>query len=163
MKEKTCIIALSFGDRNETKDYDHLNYSNWQLAKIASNKRLPVIAQWEIAKIMETSFKNHPIKKIEPTKGKYLDSYEVLEKAKDAMNELGFTEAIILCHQDHLFRVKMIAKKLGIEISRSFFLGLLALQISYDPYSTQWWTRKRFYFWLREIPVYVLLFIKRQI
>lgn len=157
--KKTCVIVLSFG---MGEGQDNYGASNWELAKIASRSDLPVIAQWEIARLMKKEFFKPALISIERDGEKYLDSYDVLIKAKGHMKEQGFTEAILLGHQDHLMRIKLIAKKMGIKISNSLDTKLNP-NIPYDGKSTQWWTRNRFLFFMREILVYPLLFLKRQI
>ena len=163
MEKKTCLIALSFGMcawRNNFGNINNFGLSNYWIAKTAFELKIPTIAQWEIATIL-TQMGDNPEARIEKQEGKYLNSYEVLIQAKKHMEELGYEDAILLGHQDHLPRIRLIAKKMGIKINGSNVFK--DLSIPYDKRSTQWWTHNRFFFLSREIAVYIMLYLKRQI
>jgi len=151
-QQKTCLIALSFGMGIGEGNY---GISNYYLAKAASEQDLPVIAQWEIARVMKNNF-HKTAKSIELDVGKdYINSYEVMVMAKKYMEELGYIDAVFLSQKDQLVRVKLIAKKLGIKESHK-----INIFIPCDSQSTQPWTRNRLVFLLREIPTYIIYYLK---
>lgn len=163
MEKKKCLIALSFGSgTGVSSDISTIQFglSNYFMAIIAAEiSNLPTIAQWEIARIMDRLGKP-AVKSIEREGDKYLDSYDVLMAAQREMKKLGFDEAVLLGHKDHLPRIRLIAKKLGIKTSKITFSYNT---IPYDKSSTQWWTRSWILFWPREILVYIFMFLKGQI
>lgn len=140
---KKCILALSFG---AGKNYGITNQS---IARLVQARKDPVIAQYEIAMILQQNkihHRNLEIIKEEP--GEYLDSYKFLKEAKVIMNQKGYTDVILLGHQDHLPRIRKIAEKMGMTI-----IETVKHHLPYDPRSTQWWTRNKFLFCSREIIV----------
>lgn len=154
LKTGQVVIALSFGCLEGGPG----GKSNEALAvitrSIASAYHLPAIAQWEIADSILGFPKEYKVRK-HHVEGKYLDSYEVLLQAHLRCNSMAWFKAIILAHPDHLWRCVKIAERLGFEV-----LTIGTGCVPYDPKSTQWWTRGKFRFILREIPARFLYLLK---
>lgn len=152
--KKTCVVVLSFGMGSALDCYGK---SNLAIAKLVSTLKFPIIAQWEIADLLEFKYDVSIFRRIEK-EDKYLDTYAVLLAAKQTMLKFGFTEVIYCGHQDHLPRIRKIAEKLEIVESkiktRNFF-------IPYDVDSTQWWTRSKFLFKSREIAINIYYLFKK--
>ncbi len=152
---KECLIALSFGMGRKK----HYGKSNYRICLEMIDLNIPIIAQWEIANLLKQLGNKSIVVSVGQNEGEYLDTYAVLKKAKKVMDGLGYLEAILVGHQDHLPRIKMMAKKIGIKISNRE----IKANIPYDTKSTQWWTRNRHIFLSREILVYILSFLRGQI
>lgn len=144
-----CLVILSFG---MGKGADNYGDSNEALAKIAAETGLPIIAQWEIARILEKKYNVPTILSVEKIGNKYLDTFDVLKEAKVLMNVNGFTNAVFIGHQIHLPRILLSAHKMGFEVEPKESFDLVMNQkIPYDKKSTQWWTRSELRFVAREI------------
>ena len=118
---KVCSITLSWGDA----PYYFHGLANNALAKrtkrFNEQYRLPAIAQWEIAEnLLAKQFAMECISIPLPEGKDYMDTYYVLKEAKREMDERGYTHAVLIAHEVHLPRVRLVAKQLGIIESRSF-------------------------------------------
>lgn len=155
MKESEVVLALSFGLRDNTS-----GTSNLQLAtivkEICHRYAIPVIAQWEISDtcILADVIKAGVVRG-HRTKGKYLDTLEVLMQSIEICKRRGWKKAIIVAHPDHLWRCVAIAKKLGFKavVADTSF-------VEYDAKSIQPWTRSRMRFVPREIASRFLFLFK---
>jgi len=92
--------------------------------------------------------------------GRYLDSYEVIRQAKDAMKIKGLRNLIIVAHPDHYDRCRTIAKWFGLQVLEVNRNSLK--QIPYDKESDQLWTRNRHFFRTWTILGYVSFWLKRR-
>ncbi|MEI6022490.1 MAG: hypothetical protein WCQ32_01450 [bacterium] len=150
--KKVCVIALSFGMRSLTENRrDEYGISNYSIAQVAMGYNLPIISQWEISRLLSIE-KVTPVLSVESKRGKYLDSRDVLIAAKNFMDQNGFTHAVLVGHHAHLPRVRMIAESMKIDLERDLDNYWW---IPYDNFSTQWWTRTWYFWWLREPLVYI--------
>ena len=143
------IIGQSFGLRKNEPGISNEALASELLFVYLQLGRRPVIVQWEIAdriaEIFQTSpskFKTIQVIRKHRIPEKYLDTREVLLQTKRICDVNGWKKAVIFAHQDHLWRVKMMAEKIGFEV----LIPPMHLRrnIPYDPLSAQWWTRNRF-------------------
>lgn len=123
-----CVIALEFGRANSRS---RINV-NREIAELASSYGLPILAQELVA-----GFCNHPFAVISKNRG-YLDTWEVLSKAKLLIDANDFENAILVVHKAHLKRAKKQAKKLNVQL-----LVSEKLPENWDSFSSQWWTRSK--------------------
>jgi hypothetical protein len=150
---KLCIIVLSFGDGL----HKH-GLSNEALAKEAEDYALradiPVIAQWEVASnIRDPKVVRDPV--CMKNGETYLNTRQVLKRAKEIMEEKRYDAAIFFAHPAHLPRVRFTAWQERIKEARQF-----ELNIPWDKYSTQLWTRNPFLWYPRELLSFILTFFK---
>lgn len=164
IEDGQVIIAPSFGAR-KIEYADNFKNSNlniaYQIEDVYPERDIPVILQKEVAeaarrwmfkngKIITAIIKRHRIE------GKYLDTYEVLAQAVEAMKENGWKKAIIVGHPAHIPRIKAVLEKMGMEVIIPSGLET----IPYDPLSIQWWTRGPLRWWIREIPTRIFYKLK---
>jgi hypothetical protein len=161
MDKHTCIIALSFGDAPDP----YHGISNSVLADRviaqAQKYRVPAIAQWEIADNVAARSTVTCASIALPEGEEYIDTYQVLVEAKKIMDANGYTNAILIAHQDHFPRVLLTAKKLGIH--EADIRPVSAFNIPYDWKSTQPWTRCKLFFEAREFLAMVWYSYKKYI
>lgn len=159
-----CQVALgqSFGLRE-----DGPGLSNESLAKIiewlqeAYPHLFPPLVQWEIRDALPKGYVLSFVVEKHRVEGKYLETREVFAQQAEVCHQNGWQRVIALAHPDHMGRV--------CEVIRAFKLDPVPFPITpsaantvdvpYDPLSSQWWTRSRPLFKLREIPtrIYYLL------
>lgn len=165
-KEKIVIIGLAFGQGLDNTP----GLSNRTLAKVALNQarkyQADLVLQGEIYDAIDPYFPLGEIKGgglgifvVRPESDEYLDTYAVLVKAKERMRVEGYTSAILVAHQAHMWRVRLVAKKLGIKEYEKAKYD----KIPYDPRSTQPWTRNALVFSLYDFSASVMYFFKRYI
>ena len=159
IEEAQVIIAPAFG-AGEMGDPGLANlFLGDIVGEISIKENLPIIAQIEVANALNAL--PVPLKLIEVIKehrikGKYLDTYEVLSQAKEIMEKKGWNIAILVAHPAHLPRCKKVLEKMGVKVIIPEGLE----KIPFDSFSTQWWTRNKFAWWIREIPTRLLYKIK---
>ena len=139
MNKKVCIIALSWGDSYKWYHGDS-NLALAQRSKILATKyQVHVIAQWEIADHLKGFYWEQRCRGIGiPEWKSRIDTYFVLEQAKEMMSIHGCTHAILVAHEVHMPRVKLVAQKLNIAIEEHD--TVFEKEIPYDKNSTQWHT-----------------------
>lgn len=155
------IIAPSFGMR---KKVGELGVSNEAIAEIIVDiagyfeKKIPVIAQKEVADALSSLKYTNIVGVIKEhwIRGKYLNTSEVLLQTHGIMKKNRWDKAIAVAHPAHISCVKGILEKMGVEVIIPEELE----GIPFDPLSTQWWTRGRLRWWLREIPTSLIYKIK---
>lgn len=143
---KQCVIGLAFGYRADDAGKRSPGQSNYTLASYISQKysHLPLIMQHEIADaLLEQGIKCDVSVTDEDTS--YLDSRQVLLKAKLYMKQHGYDSAIVVAQAHHIPRLKLLCKKLG--ISAVFPDDLPA---TWDAQSEQQWTRSYLQWIVRE-------------
>ncbi len=153
------VAVLAFGDRKEG-DLHAPEPINQELARRAIGisgmlEGLPIIAQGEIADIIEGHENLHVAKRIDSHRkeGRYLDTAEYLEQVAEHVAEkiddlkLG-VKGIAVAQAFHVGRVVAQGKKAGLDL-----IPAGDLPRDFDPESTQWWTRSRALWIMREIPV----------
>ena len=160
-EDAQVIIAQSFGARKQGER----GIGNMSIAsavwKISQKERIPVILQKEIVDRFR-AFRDESSSPITEgiimgiverhREGKYLDTYEVLSQAREVMRKYRWTRAILVAHPAHISRCKKVLEKMGMIVIIPKGLEY----IPFDIHSTQWWTRGRLKWWLREIPTRIL-------
>ncbi len=171
-----CMVGLSFGARPEGEGPSPVNLalarymiaeSNRSHKMLPGNPELPIIAQGEIADAIasiDEGFAAKAIKHVirgEPSSngGGGLDSYGVLLDAKRWMDENCLEKPILAGHAHHIGRIAAQAYKLGIED----YAIANDLPDSFDKKSSQWWTRSKELWMLREIPGVFFLWLQGKI
>lgn len=153
LRNAQVIIAQSLGLRGNKP-----GISNEALARVIADLHqrygLPLVVQWEIADCLPHIPKAGVIQR-HRQKGKYLDTHEVLSQEWEICAKNGWTRAIVVAHQDHLWRVMRTAERIGFHAIPADVRG-----IPYDPFSSQSWTRSRMRFIPREIGARILYFLK---
>ena len=147
LKKSDVIVALSFGRRIKNP-----GLSNNNLGVIVSSLyhrfKLPLILQWEIADSLSN---NNDIKEEkvirEHRRGEfaYLDTFEVLDQAKEFCETKDWIKIVLVAHQAHLPRAKRVAERLGFIVNIPFIKD-----VPYDKESIQKWTRSKYRFAIRE-------------
>lgn len=164
-----CIIAFAFGYNDPQKEYikPGPGISNQKIAEkiyctaygMGGYTRMPIICQVEIVECLDfysmsgnivLNIKEHSVP------GKYLDTYEFARQAAEFMKKQDWNKAIVVAHPDHVWRCAKCLEKLGVETA---VFGSLKT-IPFNPFSAQWWTRSRFFWWLREIPAITIYWFK---
>ena len=92
------------------------------------------------------------------TYDRYIDTYEVMTRAKEIIERYGVGSAMIVAHPAHYPRVEAVAKKLGLKLERPPKEELI--RIPYNASDSQWWTNSAPKWWSREIPARILYFLK---
>jgi len=151
-KDYYAIIGLSFGTGISNK---YLS----EVVKIIRKDypRIIPILQKEIASwlFLDRRLLKYVISK-HRKKGKYLDTIEVLEQAKEICG--NNKKVILIAHPDHLPRCILTARLLGFEPAE----GRVPKDIPYDnsSFNTQWWTKSKLRFMFWEFIAYLWLFLK---
>ncbi len=150
MKKKSnydVIVALAFGERHAEPGISNIDISALVSDQIIKYQR-PAILQREIFNILSKEFipgsKRFNIKN---ENGGYLDTREVLLRVRKICRANEWNKILLIAHPEHIFRSQKTAEKLGLVCIK------LSSPIRYDEKSTQWWTRSKFLYWVREIPV----------
>ena len=116
-----CILVQSFGVRTEDPDNlvrqgGPINEDLGYLAsRYAKEYKIPVIAQWEVARSVALRNQHLFLEVGRPEDG-YIDTRWVLARAKEKMEELGYHKAIVLAQRYHLPRCIWVAEELGITV-----------------------------------------------
>jgi hypothetical protein len=143
------IIGQAFGMRHDSPGISNQALGE-QADTVQKETGKPLILQGEIADCLPDRGQGIVIRK-HSLPGKYLDTYEFLWQAHLFCQLQRQNQVILIAHQDHRWRVMMVAKKLGFTI-----IIPDSPPIPYDHQSTQWWTRRRSLFLIREIPARIL-------
>ena len=155
MRGAQVILAQSFGLAG---DGIPGGVSNEAMAKIVKEihrqYELPMVLQWEIADCL-IDLPMVGVVREHRKFGKYLDTREVLVQSFLVCKKQGWTRVIVVAHPDHIWRVKKVAEKLGLDV----FIPDTS-SVPYDPHSIQSWTRNKIRFIPREIAARLLYFIK---
>jgi hypothetical protein len=150
LADSQVIVAQSFGVRAMG-----FSPSNNAIAAIVRwyhvRFKIPFILQQEIANCLPDLSPFRVIAKHRKP-GKYLDSWEVIAQSAEICGENGWEKTIIACHKDHAYRVKTIAENLGL----SARIPADVKRVPYDRKSLQRWTRSKFLFLPREIPLRII-------
>ena len=151
MENAQVVVALSCGGRANSK-WDPTDFALAAYAREAAEKHgIPVMAQWEIADLLEGNSARLVVRT--HRSGKRLDTREVLEQVKVECDKLGYTRIVLVAHRIHAPRVKRAAEKLGFTV-----LVADTSLAELDPDSMYWWVRSDFVFALYEklisTPVY---------
>lgn len=153
LRSAHVIIAQSLGLRGKKP-----GISNEALAKIVFNLHyrygLPLVLQWEIADCLPHTVKAGVVRQHQE-KEEYLDTHEVLSQEWEICTKKGWTRAIVVAHQDHMWRVVRTAENIGFHA-----VPANVRNIPYDSLSSQSWTRSRARFILREIGARFFYFLK---
>lgn len=164
-KKVDVVVALAFGKRNLGKGIDlSIGSSNKEIAKIAWEKskegKIPMILQKEVTYFLPNELENERIVISEHrTPGKYLDTFEVIDQAKEIMEEKEWRVPVLICHPSHLWRSLRVFWKMGFKEVVTPESSELK-QIPFDSESSQIWTRNKMIWWIREIPARFLYKIK---
>jgi hypothetical protein len=90
---------------------------------MADRGRLPpVLAQWEFAVTHAARRGELRVEKVLGSRGGYCNTREILQEAKNYMDQRGWKRAVIVAHPWHLVRCIWVAEKLGIETVHDQFL-----------------------------------------
>jgi hypothetical protein len=135
---------------------DGFGRSNKEMARVVEDIHkgwdLPIMSQWEIAyavqdqeskKALETIIEKHR------EEGKYLDTLEVAEQMAEQMKKRGRKKILVVAHPLHVWRAVKILQKLGVKA----LVAPLLWSVPFEPKSEQWWTRNRFFWTIKEIPI----------
>ena len=154
-----AVIGLSFGTG---KSNDYLAEAAYKIYKNCSVEK--VILQKEIAEkfyhiLNYENCKYGSLEKVEiihkhRVKGKYLDTIEVLEQAKEICGENK--EVILVAHQDHMPRCIKTARMMGFDPTEA--IGFIPYDSSSE--NRQWWTRNKRFFLIWEFLAWMKLYIK---
>lgn len=153
VREADSILAYSFGNRiaeGASAGPALPGPINASLARavvaIRSVRQVPVYAQWEIARVLQETYRMDRVVPIYPDKdasGKevYLSTEGV---AKAVVHRAGSASALgrvaVVGHRDHVKRCIIVSRAVGIEAAAA---SGIALPVNYDPLSGQAWTRSR--------------------
>lgn len=141
VKDADCVVGQSFGT----------GFVNEQIAQYVLENRLdqlPLILQQEIADgIFDLgSFADHVITGDPSTSiGTQLDSWQVLSRAKAYMEQHDLEHPILVGQAHQMGRLTLQAIKLGLDP-----IVPEGLPVTFDPASSQFWTRNRGAWVLRE-------------
>lgn len=120
------------------------------------DKDLTTILQWEIANSIKDIFLSIKPISAPQIKRKYLDTLEVAAQMVKEMRSHSWKKVIVVAHSLHIWRMVKVLKKLGVEP----IIPARLETIPFDPGSEQWWTRNRFLWTIKEIPVRLLSLAK---
>lgn len=157
----TSILAFSFGNRANGKSGNSVlpheqealadpGPINEQLAdavyELYSQQPVPIYAQWEIARFLESKYQLANVVSIEPKftsarKIEYLSTLGVVQQAVViAQGAATLGTCAVIAHHDHVRRCVMTAQSCGVY---AFKAEGITLPTDYDPKSGQVWTRSR--------------------
>lgn len=153
-----CVIGLSFGSRLIEGSVTEPGSVNEQLAAYIAEHfaKVPLLLQHEIADALHEQAGIIPELRISADSTEdqdyqqnpltsEVDSRQVLLAAKKAMDKHQWSSAIIVAQAHHLPRIKAICSKLGIHLFIPDDLPDI-----WDKESSQWWTRSRLLWNMRE-------------
>ncbi|KXB08864.1 hypothetical protein AKJ56_00185 [candidate division MSBL1 archaeon SCGC-AAA382N08] len=151
--EIDVVVGLAFGKRE-----NGLGKSNDKIAEIAwrwsggEERKSPMILQKEVAQAFPDELEDEIIVISEhQTPGKYLDTFEVVNQAREIMEKKKWVTPVLVCHPSHLWRSLRVFWKMGIG-------GVVTPspeELREIPFSEsdQIWTRNALFWWIKEIPV----------
>jgi hypothetical protein len=154
-----CLVAFSFGVvKDKTTPRPRPGRANEQLARLAFEQfpALPKILQIEVADAYRLL---DPLGRVAVCQAVGADPYgrlttlEVAEQAARFMVQNGWTTPLLLAHPYHLPRVEVVWARLGLPSVVPPGLE----RVDFVPDSSQWWTRSRTAWRLKE-PLVLLLF-----
>jgi hypothetical protein len=148
LKNQKVIVALSFGKGTET----NVGIAR-EVEKLYSQEICQIIAQQEVADFLELN--KIPHLTIPEEEGKHLDTYMALKKALELVRKnFGirgeFLRAYIIARKGHLKRAKAVARNLNFLV-----LDYEMPSLPYSQGDKQLWTRNAFFFWPREILIWL--------
>jgi len=140
---QTVILALSFGQRRSEPNPCNLIIAQvaLSLSRDSASQRLPVIAQWEVARAMELQGSPADAVINQPEDGSYLSTTGVLSQASPHISSLGAREIIVVAHPFlHQRYVARLVRAGGLTPYRPPMP-----KVGYDrsPLNHQWWTKGR--------------------
>lgn len=150
--EADALVAFSFGAGRGAS----ISVTNRQLAATAGRRsNLPVLAQGEVALALAAG--GQPVVDIEALAREsnglgpadYVDTAAVARAAATVVDAAGWTTVGVVAHPAHAGRCAAICESLGMRA----VIPPDILWVRFDPRSTQWWTRRRSAWLLRELPV----------
>jgi hypothetical protein len=144
-----CVVGFAFGRLGRAPNV-RAGVSNEHLAGFARRHfpDLPAILQQEVADVYQRLAPGHPVLPIDRHQeaGRYLDTREVAEQARQLMAQRGWQVAVLLAHGHHVPRALRVCTRLGIRTVVP--AGLQA--IPFCPNSSQPWTRSARAWYRRE-------------
>lgn len=142
-----CIVAHAGAETNSGHSGRMNKILGEKIKEILRDHPLPVIAQGELAKHLEgigvRVFTQTP-RQLECKE--YIDTVWVTNFFKKICDQNGWKKPVLLSYHPHLWRGKMVAEKLGMEV----IIPLIQSGI-YDPECSQWWMRSSWFNTPREI------------
>lgn len=151
-----AIFCLSFGKRD-----NGLGLSNEflidKILEFYKNKPLPLIIQKDCADYLPKNINVDKVISQHRIFGKYLDTSEVIRQCVKYCADHGYKKVLVFAHPDHLKRVRKNLKHQGLEFEIAD-----TILCPYDPKSSQWWTRNKIFFMLREVMVFFYDLIIKQ-
>jgi hypothetical protein len=151
--EAEVILAQSFGQAEEGP-----GLTNQQLAQVVRDLHQRTGARLVLQREVAEALPDLPMDLVvrrHRTPGQYLDTREVLLQSRGYCAACGWTKAIVVAHPDHLWRVARTARRLGLQVILPD-----TRQVTYDPKSTQEWTRSRWRFLPRELGAILLYCVR---
>ncbi len=144
-----CVIGFSFGFRQQGGALDP-GPINRSLALYATSRYnfKPLIMQFEIDDVLKGEGRELIHLRIDKEEGIYLDTVQVINKAKAIMAANGWSRPLLVGHAHHMKRIDRMCKQAGLQT-----LVPADLPSAWDSFSKQWWTRSLPQWRLRESAV----------
>jgi hypothetical protein len=145
------IIGMSFGANHKSKG-ENPGVSNEEIARIVYRlwnlKNVPVIVQREVAEaLVKLNIPIRPALVVSEIDGQvHIGSHEVMFQAWRYCQRSQITHVMIVAHPAHILRCAWVAQKIGFIVSLPDVSS-----VPYEPTSTQWWTRNKWYYWVWEL------------
>ena len=99
---------------------------------------------------------NIPVSEIDVSE-RMSSTFKFVKALASVADRNGWKKILVVAAPDHAWRCVRDLKKLGFEAEADDYFSKNGILL-YDKNSEQWWTRSRFLFWLREVPIFLLPF-----
>ncbi len=153
--EPDAILCLSFGKRNKEPSLSN-KFLVRRIIDFYKSKPLPLIIQKDCADYFSKNIKIDKIINEHIIAGRYLNTREVIRQCVEYCVENKLKKALIFAHPDHLLRIKKDFSHFNFQFEVADTTGC-----PYDPKSSQFWTRNKAIFLLREMLIRLYYLIRR--
>jgi hypothetical protein len=152
MSSPQAVVAFAFGFRRNDPVREP-GISNQQLAALArcTHPLLPLFAETEVFSALRDL--DRTVECIPAARRRaWTGTRAVAHGAADLCQARGIRRIAVIAHPAHRSRAEMDCRREGLVVVPG-----AAAPIDYDPASSQWWTRRRELWWIREAPLRLIL------
>jgi len=142
-RNRTVILALSFGQRRSEPNPCNLVIAQVALllSRDSASQRLPVIAQWEVARAMELQGTSADVVINQPEDGSYLSTIGVLSQTSPHISSLGAREIIVVAHP--FLHQRYVAHLVSARGLTPYCPPMPKVGYDRSALNQQWWTKGR--------------------
>ncbi|MFH0952683.1 MAG: hypothetical protein V1838_05935 [Patescibacteria group bacterium] len=147
--ENSASLVLAFGKRKMGDVLSNIQLANICLGIKEKHPGHPLIVQQEIAAAIDAL--SYALVIDRPSQGKdYLNTRDIVKQATDWCRQAGIVRINIVAHPAHQWRAYRLLTRQ--DYYQRIDVVATAGLVGYDRQSSQWWTRRRLFWIMREIP-----------